>query len=98
MRRLSLLITVLVVALLAPAGSAMASHSQVTSFEAPRDLLDPAARDGALGQISSFGVRSPRVVLYWGSVAPASKSRVKPSFDPTDPAAYDWSRYDPVLD
>jgi hypothetical protein len=91
-------ITVLVAALLAPAGPAMASHSQATSFEAPRDLLDPAARDGALADIASFGVHSLRLVMYWRDVAPASSSRVKPKFDATDPAAYDWSRYDPVLD
>jgi hypothetical protein len=91
-------ITVLVAALLAPAGSASASHSQVTSFEAPRDLLDPASRDGALSDIASFGVHSLRLVMYWRDVAPAHSSRVKPKFDATDPAAYDWSRYDPVID
>jgi hypothetical protein len=91
-------ITVLVAALLAPAGSVWASHAQVTSFEAPRDLLDPAAREGAFNDIASFGVHSLRVVLYWHDVAPATSSRVKPNFDATDPAAYDWSRYDPVLD
>jgi hypothetical protein len=93
-----LLIALLLTALIAPAGSAMASHSQVTSFEAPRDLLDPAARDGALNDISSFGVHSIRLVMYWHDVAPDSSSRVKPKFDATDPAAYDWSRYEPVLD
>ena len=98
MRRLSLLITVLVVALLAPAGSAVASHGQVTSFEAPRDLLDPASREGAFNDIASFGVHSLRLVMYWRDVAPAASSRVKPKFDATDPSAYDWSRYQPVLD
>jgi hypothetical protein len=92
------LITLLVAVLLAPAGSAWASHGQVTSFEAPRDLLDPAARDGAFNDIASFGVHSIRLVLYWHDVAPAASSRVKPKFDATDPSAYDWSRYQPVLD
>jgi hypothetical protein len=98
MRRLSLLITVLVAVLIAPAGSAMASTGQTTSFEAPRDLLDPAARDGAFDDIASFGVHSIRLVMYWRDVAPSANSRVKPKFDPTDPAAYNWSRYEPVLD
>jgi hypothetical protein len=98
MRRPLLLLIALVAALLAPAGSAMASHGQTTSFEAPRDLLDPAIRDGAMNDIASFGVHSLRVVLYWHDVAPANGSRVKPSFDATDPSAYDWSRYDPVID
>ena len=36
--------------------------------------------------------------MYWRDVAPSAKSRVKPKFDATDPSAYDWSRYQPVLD
>jgi hypothetical protein len=98
MRRKLLVLTMLVAALLAPAGAAWASHSQTTSFEAPRDLLDPATRAGALDQIASLGVSSLRLVVYWHDVAPAKNSRVKPKFDPADPAGYDWSRYDPVLD
>jgi hypothetical protein len=98
MRRNLLVFTVLVAALLVPAGAAWASTSQVTSFEAPRDLLDPATRARALDEIASLGVHSLRVVVYWHDVAPAKDSRVKPKFDPTDPANYDWSRYDPVLD
>jgi hypothetical protein len=96
MRRLVLF--AMLIAALAPASSAFASRSQTTSFEAPRDLLDPASRDGAFGEIGSLGVHSLRVVVYWHDVAPARDSRVKPKFDPADPANYDWSRYDPVLD
>jgi hypothetical protein len=92
------LITLLAATLLAPAGSAMASHGQVTSFEAPRDFLDPAMRATAFNDISSFGVHSIRVVMYWRDVAPSAKSRVKPKFDASDPSAYNWSRYQPVLD
>jgi hypothetical protein len=92
------LITLLFAALLAPAGSAMASHGQVTSFEAPRDFLDPSMRDTAFNDVASFGVHSIRLVMYWRDVAPAAKSRVKPNVDATDPSAYDWSRYQPVLD
>ena len=92
------LITLLLAALLAPAGSAMASHGQVTSFEAPRDFLDPSMRDTAFNDVASFGVHSIRLVMYWRDVAPDAKSRVKPNFDATDPSAYDWSRYQPVLD
>jgi hypothetical protein len=88
----------LLVALLAPSSAALASHAQTTSFEAPRDLLDPAQRETAFNDIASFGVHSIRVVLYWHDVAPARDSRVKPAFDASDPSAYDWSRYDPVLD
>ena len=35
-----------------------------------------------------------RVVLYWHDVAPEPDSRVKPKFDETDPASYDWGAYD----
>jgi hypothetical protein len=98
MRFRPVVLLALLAALLAPAGAARASHSQTTSFEAPRDLLDPAQRGAAFDDIASFGVHSIRVVLYWHDVAPAKDSRVKPSFDATDPSAYDWSRYDPVLD
>jgi len=92
------LITLLAAALLAPAGSAWASHGQVTSFEAPRDFLDPASRATAFDDVASFGVHSIRLVMYWRDVAPSAKSRVKPKFDAADPSAYDWSRYQPVLD
>jgi hypothetical protein len=92
------LITLLVAALFAPAGSALASHSQTTSFEAPRDFLDPAMRGAAFDDIGSFGVHSIRLVMYWRDVAPAARSRVKPKFDATDPSAYNWSRYQPALD
>ncbi|MDX6657624.1 MAG: hypothetical protein QOH62_2417 [Solirubrobacteraceae bacterium] len=98
MRRNLLVFTLLVAALLAPAGAAWASTSQITSFEAPRDLLDPATRASALDEIGSLGVHSLRIVVYWHDVAPSKNSRVKPKFDATDPAKYDWSRYDPVLD
>ena len=92
------LITLLAAALLAPAGSAWASHGQVTSFEAPRDFLDPASRATAFDDVASFGVHSIRLVMYWRDVAPSAKSRVRPKFDAADPSAYDWSRYQPVLD
>ena len=68
------------------------------TFEAPVDLLDPASRAPALAEIASFGVTSLRVVLYWHDVAPQPDSRVKPRFDEADPAAYDWSRYDAIVD
>ena len=61
------------------------------AFEAPEDLLNPSTRDGALDEISSFGVHSLRVVLDRHDVAPSADSRSKPDFDTTDPANYDWA-------
>jgi hypothetical protein len=84
-------------ALLLPA-SAGASARQTMSFEAPRDLRDPATRDAALDEISGLGVGALRVILYWQDVAPQAQSRVKPSFDETAPASYDWSAYEATID
>ena len=99
MRRSSTLIATVcaLAALLAPA-AAHASHSQTLTFEATSDLKNPATRAQAFDDIASLGVHSMRVVLYWHDVAPQPNSRIRPSFDATDPASYDWSTYDPVID
>jgi Cellulase (glycosyl hydrolase family 5) len=78
--------------------AAQASHSQSMTFEAPVDLANPATRTQAFDEISSFGVKSVRIVLLWQNVAPAATSRVRPDFDATDPTKYDWSAYDPQVD
>ena len=78
--------------------AASASTTQSMTFEAPVDLASPLTRTSALDEISSFGVRSVRIVLLWQNVAPAAASRVKPDFDPTDPAQYNWGGYDPQID
>jgi len=86
------------VALLVVPATAAASHTQVTSFEAPRDLLDPSTRDAAFDELAGLGTRSLRVILYWQDVAPQKDANVRPDFDATDPDAYTWSTYDPVID
>src|SRR3954451_17172741 len=78
--------------------AARASPSQSMTFEAPVDLATPATSAQAFDEISSFGVKSIRIVLLWQTVAPASSSRVKPGFDATDPTQYDWSAYDAQVD
>jgi hypothetical protein len=78
--------------------AAQASHSQTMTFEAPVDLANPLTRTQAFDEISSFGVRSVRIVMLWQNVAPAASSRVKPDFDATDPTKYDWSAYDAQVD
>jgi hypothetical protein len=94
---LALALCALVVAALPAA--AQASKTQSMTFEAPVDLANPATRTAAFDEISSFGVRSIRIVMLWQNVAPDAASRVKPSFDATNPDAYNWSAYDPqVLD
>jgi hypothetical protein len=96
MRRFALLFALLLCAL-APA-AAQASHAQTMTFEAPRDLKDPATRDQAFNDIAALGVHSMRLVLYWHDVAPQPDSRIKPKFDETSPSSYDWNAYDAVVD
>src|SRR3954449_13534500 len=99
MRRLSppILLLCALVAAIMPA-AAHASRSQSMTFEAPVDLANPATRTSAFDEISSFGVKSVRIVLLWQNVAPAATSRVKPEFDATEPTAYNWSGYDPQVE
>jgi len=81
-----------------PAAPAVAHPNMSVTFEAPRDLLDPATRDAALQELDSLGVRSLRVVLYWYDVAPEHDSGTRPAIDETDPSNYDWDRYDALID
>lgn len=95
MRRLVLPLTALLaLVLVAPAG---ASRTQTMTFEAPRDLMNPDLRAGALDEINSFGVRSVRVIVTWQSVAPGADSPQRPDFEPTDPGAYAWGEYEPLI-
>jgi hypothetical protein len=98
MRRISIIIAALcsALALLVPA-AAQASKTQTTTFDAPRDMKNPATRERAFAQLTSLGVHSLRVVLSWHDVAPAAGSRVRPNFDESDPNFYNWSVYDPIV-
>jgi hypothetical protein len=83
---------------LAAVPSAHASSSEEVTFEAPRDLFDPAKREAAFQEIDSLGAHALRIVLYWRDVAPDADSRIKPKLDMSDPSVYDWAKYQPVLD
>ncbi len=96
MRRLLLPLTLLLLLALAPAASA--SRTQSLTFEGPKDFLDPGSRPGALDEVAGLGVRSLRVIVQWSSVAPGSDQAEQPAFEPTDPDAYDWGEYEPLLD
>jgi hypothetical protein len=78
-------------------GSALASQRQKTYFEGSTDLLNPARRPHALAQLQHLGVSALRVELYWHEVAPSANSATAPSFDATDPTAYNWGQYVPLL-
>ncbi|MEY2514112.1 MAG: hypothetical protein QOJ89_1470, partial [bacterium] len=79
------------------AAPASASKTQPLTFEAPRDLMNPVTRPAALNELQSLGVHSLRVILTWKTVAPGGDQATMPKFEPTDPAAYDWGEYDPLM-
>lgn len=91
------------VALGAPA--AHASTTQLTFFEAPRDLTGSgiapstdATRAAAFADFDTLGVKALRVNLPWYAVAPSPESSAKPAFDAADPAAYNWGNFGTVID
>ncbi len=75
-----------------------ASRGQATFFEAPAELLNPLTRPRAIAKLQKLGVSALRIELNWHAVAPAANSRRRPSFDATDPAAYAWGQYDPLIE
>ncbi|HTU78011.1 MAG TPA: cellulase family glycosylhydrolase [Solirubrobacteraceae bacterium] len=81
----------------AGAAQALASHGQITYFEASEDLLSPSTRAHTIAQLKYEGVNALRIELYWESVAPGANSATKPDFEATSPAAYHWGQYPAVL-
>jgi hypothetical protein len=80
------------------ASPALASHGQLTFFEAPNELLSSnAARARTVAKLQALGVHALRVQLFWRSVAPSPTSSRRPSFDATNPANYNWGQYVAVL-
>jgi hypothetical protein len=92
----ALALIALVACALAPA--APASSSQITFFESPALLLNPATRPATIATLHELGVRALRLELAWRNVAPDPNSARRPSFEMTNPASYDWSEYDPVIE
>ncbi len=96
-RFLSLPLLLLGVVLAVSAPSALASRNQTVFFEAGQVLLEPHKREHAFQQMQHLGVHALRVELYWSYVAPSSGSKQRPKFEATNPAAYNWTLYDWVL-
>ena len=90
------LVLVGLLCLLLPA-AASAAPSQAMIFDAQNDLMRPETRDQALEELESLGVDQVRVLLYWKDVAPAAEATSPPGVDLSDPAVYDWARYDAVM-
>ncbi len=94
MRRLLPLTVLLCLLASAPAS---ASKTQPMTFEAPRDLMNPVTRPAALDELASLGVHSLRIIVTWKTVAPGANKSTKPNFEPTNPDAYDWGEYEPLM-
>lgn len=93
---LALLICVLL-ALFGGSSQALASHSQITFFEASSELLEPSTRAHTIEQMQHLGVHAIRVELQWAQVAPERESATKPNFQAANPASYSWGQYDAVI-
>lgn len=102
LKKTVLLLIVAITAALLAAAPAGARSTQDVFFEAPRDLTargsSELTRAAAFDEIASLGVKALRVNLPWFDVAPAATEPVKPAFDATDPAAYDWGNYGLTID
>ena len=92
-----LLIAIVTLLLAAPAADAR--KSQFTIFEAGREIRshDLAERAQLLDEVDRFGVRRLRVVMYWRDVAPDPDAASEPHFDESDPAAYNWTTYERIV-
>jgi hypothetical protein len=94
------LIVVTCIALLLPAATASASSRQLTTVEAPTELLFSGSPDAGLDTIADLGANAVRIQLAWNLVAPDPDATRAPVFNQTDPSAYpaaNWTRYDAVI-
>jgi hypothetical protein len=88
LRNVLLPLALALAALVALPAAAGANPNQVTSFEAPGELLDANLRYEALDEIRGFGFDRVRQLVYWQSFAPSPNAKRKPSFDAANPDAY----------
>jgi hypothetical protein len=82
----------------AAAPAAQASTRAPMYFDAGSAALADGTRDATLDQLSGLGVRAIRVSLVWAAVAPDAGAAGRPAFDATDPNAYNWGGYGPLID
>ncbi|MHB1537217.1 MAG: cellulase family glycosylhydrolase [Solirubrobacteraceae bacterium] len=83
---------------IAGAGTALASKSQSTFFQAPHELLDPSTRTQALNQLAELGVNAVRVEIEWSALAPKPEARFAPRFAARNPSSYAWGNYEGLID
>ncbi len=97
-RKLPLVLIAAALAACVSGAPASASQGQSTFFEAPNLLLNPSTRPATLATLTRLGVHSLRIELSWHTVAPGANSTHRPAFDATNPLAYNWSLYDPLIE
>lgn len=100
MRQRILLAVLTGLALLAPATVAGANPTQMTTIEAPHELLTGSPGAG-LDLIQDLGADGVRILIPWRDVAPQPDARRAPRFDASDPNAYPpgaWHRFDLAID
>src|SRR5439155_1733324 len=88
--------------LLAVPAAAHASGREGTTFQDDDLLVFGSAETQArtLDTVRSLGADRVRVSVFWNAIAPDAKSKTRPGFDATDPAAYppgNWARYDRLV-
>ena len=99
---MSRLAAVVALLLLAVPAAAHASAREETTFQ-DDDLLvfgSAATQARTLDTIRALGADRVRVSVFWNAIAPDAKSKTRPGFDATDPAAYppgNWARYDRLV-
>jgi hypothetical protein len=76
-------------------GTAAARPGQPVMFEVPGNANQLPT---LVPKLESLGVGAIRVNLRWYDAAPDHDSRVRPKVDLTDPANYDWSSQQPLID
>ena len=79
-------------------GTAAASQTQTTFFEAPNELLNPATRPHAISQLKELGVNAIRLELGWAYVTPGADAKTRPPFEARNPASYAWGQWEAVID
>jgi len=93
-RRFGHLAVALAAVMLLGAGPASASRSMWSVFEDHDALVrtTPGKRQAMLEELRGrMGVDTLRIEVKWNEVAPAPSSRTKPSFEASDPGAYQGS-------
>lgn len=81
-----------------PAATASASTTQLSLFQDDGQLLlGGTAADEALNKMQAMGVDIVKISVHWRAVAPDPESSTTPAVDLTDPANYNWSIIDHVV-